>query len=102
MMFQSRNPDLWVKVKSDGITYEKKSNNFNKIFEKHNSYNLSHTLYDFSENGGIYTKKQLKQTRDCINYRDTKKARDSMVYFGQTGGKALSHSEVKMGDGWSI
>ena len=37
-----------------------------------------------------------------MRYRDTKKALESVSYFQETGGKALSHSEVREGNGLSI
>ena len=102
LMFQSRDPNSWIRVDSKGIKHELKPKQFTQMFEKAENYNLTHTEYDFSEQGGIYTKEQIQETQEYINHRDTKKALNAVAYFSKNGGKLMSHSEIMSGDGWSI
>ena len=102
LRFESRDLNSWIVADSNGIRNEKKPELFYKMFEHQNTFNFTHTKIDFSENGGIYTKEQLQKTKDYINHRDTKIALSSAKYFDQTGGKPLSHSEIKGQGAWSL
>ena len=102
IMFETREGNNWVKKDSMGITFENRPDRFYKMFAHPKSFNLTHSQLDFSEEGGIYSKQQLEQTTEFLNHRDTKRALESVYYFDKTGGKSLSHSEVKNEIGWSV
>ena len=102
IMFETREGNNWVKKDSMGITFENRPDQFYKMFAHPKSFNLTHSQLDFSEEGGIYSKQQLEQTTEFLNHRDTKRALESVYYFDKTGGKSLSHSEVKNEIGWSV
>lgn len=57
-MFQSRDPNSWIRVDSKGVKHELKEKEHTQMFEQARNYNLTRTEYDFSKQGGIYTKGQ--------------------------------------------
>lgn len=47
IMFESRNGDIWIKRDSNGVTIEKKPDQFYKMFERPKEFNIAHTTIDF-------------------------------------------------------
>ena len=101
-MYQSRNPDKFIKIHNKGIELVDKPETYTEMFDTPSEFNITHTEMEFGAEGGIYKEDQLEETEAYLTYKDVQKALSSVPFYETTGGRVINQDGITGTKAWSL